>query len=530
MAIEHDINLVTSQARSVIVENQKVTLGLSRASITPATIQAMIGISNGQALRISPDVTSANLSMVNKVTALRATGTNNPIIQLSGNITVNIGDYLTQTTICSQINFSNSIQANVGEYITQTTIINQINFSGNITAVDGQYVSQTLSGANAVVVAATNLANVLSISYTTSNVFILSSGNVYISGIDANVYPTNTSANIIRSANATVVTGNNSLNTLFVSYLNANTFTLSSGNITARAWTGNVKIGNIDANVYPNNTSTNITYLANAFVFSNVTNSSNVTVSYVTRPNVFVLGSGNIQYSGNLTIVDSRANIILYPNIAANVYPSSIIYPGDSDFANITQSTVSNLQSLQDRILPAGNHAALGQILQQAQEHINTATDLTNTTNFLANISYSDFGSGITDMSSMGDHGLTNTLGSLSGAGSAIASTGSMFNGIAVDKIGTPGGLVESIQNNKLANAVGLNQKLIDAGVDLNNIHDPVYADKISGVLTNIKDPASINTSADQFGINDPFAGLPSYTGSDSSLYKTPTFLGGNNG
>ena len=140
MAIEHDINLVTSQARSVIVENQKVTLGLSRASITPATIQAMIGISNGQALRISSDVTSANLSMVNKVTALRATGTNNPIIQLSGNITVNIGDYLTQTTICNQINFSNSIQANVGEYITQTTSINQINFSGNITAIAGQYV------------------------------------------------------------------------------------------------------------------------------------------------------------------------------------------------------------------------------------------------------------------------------------------------------------------------------------------------------------------------------------------------------
>ena len=75
-----------------------------------------------------------------------------------------------------------------------------------------------------------------------------------------------------------------------------------------------------------------------------------------------------------------------------------------------------------------------------------------------------------------------------------------------------------------------MNQKLIDAGVDLNNIHDPVYADKISGVLSNIKDPAAINTSADQFGINNPFAGLPSYTGSDSSLYKTPTFLGGNNG
>jgi hypothetical protein len=111
-----------------------------------------------------------------------------------------------------------------------------------------------------------------------------------------------------------------------------------------------------------------------------------------------------------------------------------------------------------------------------------------------------------------------------------MASTGTMFNGIDVKNFGTPSGMVEALTKNKLANATGVNQKLIEAGIDLNDIHNPVYADKISSVLTNIKDPAAINTTAEQFEINNPFAGLPSYTGSDSSLYKTPDFLTGGSG
>ena len=147
----------------------------------------------------------------------------------------------------------------------------------------------------------------------------------------------------------------------------------------------------------------------------------------------------------------------------------------------------------------------------------------------MANTSYGDFGSGIKDIGSMGDRGLTNVFGSLSAAGKAVSSTGSMFNGISLDNIGKPSGLVEAFQNNKLANATGLNQKLADAGVDLNNLHDPVYQDKISSVLSNIKDPAAINVAAEQFNTTNPFAGLPSYTGSDSSLYDNSAakLLGG---
>jgi len=205
---------------------------------------------------------------------------------------------------------------------------------------------------------------------------------------------------------------------------------------------------------------------------------------------------------------------------------SSSTYP-----ANVNaQAALSALTTVQSKLFNKDDAGGFGTIVGKIQSHIANSNDVLNTTNFLSNSSYSDFGSGITDMSSMGDRGLTNILGSLPGAGKAMASTGTMFNGIDVKNFGTPSGMVEALTKNKLANATGVNQKLIEAGIDLNDIHNPVYADKISSVLTNIKDPAAINATAEQFEINNPFAGLPSYTGSDSSLYKTPDFLTGGSG
>ena len=196
--------------------------------------------------------------------------------------------------------------------------------------------------------------------------------------------------------------------------------------------------------------------------------------------------------------------------------------------ANVNaQAALNTLTTIQGKLFNKDDAGGFGAIVGKVQSHISNSNDVLNSTTFLKDSNYSDFGSGITDMSSMGDRGMTNVFGSLPGAGKAMSSFGTMFNGIDVKRFGTPSGLVESLQKNKLANATGVNQKLTDAGVDLNDIHNPVYADKISSVLTNIKDPAAINTTADQFGINNPFAGLPSYTGSDSSLYKTPDFLTG---
>ena len=225
------------------------------------------------------------------------------------------------------------------------------------------------------------------------------------------------------------------------------------------------------------------------------------------------------------------AAIDIAPKVNEAMTKLQTVASGTDYPANVNaQAALNTLTTIQGKLFNKDDAGGFGAIVGKVQSHISNSNDVLNSTNFLKDSNYSDFGSGITDMSSMGDRGMTNVFGSLPGAGKAMSSFGTMFNGIDVKRFGTPSGLVESLQKNKLANATGVNQKLTDAGVDLNDIHNPVYADKISSVLTNIKDPAAINTTADQFGINNPFAGLPSYTGSDSSLYKTPDFLTGGSG
>lgn len=208
---------------------------------------------------------------------------------------------------------------------------------------------------------------------------------------------------------------------------------------------------------------------------------------------------------------------------ALSAKAASSDYPANVQAA----AALTNLTTLQNNIFNPADQAGFGSIVGQVQGHIETSHTLINTSNFLSNSSYSDFGTGIKDLGSMSERGITNVLGSLPGAGKAIESTGTMFNGISAKNFGSPVGIVQSLQNNKLANATGVNQKLVDAGVDLNDLENPVYKDQISNVLGSIKDPTAINVTADQMNITNPFAGLPSYTGDDSSLYNTQNALGG---
>lgn len=227
--------------------------------------------------------------------------------------------------------------------------------------------------------------------------------------------------------------------------------------------------------------------------------------------------------------INQGSALQLAPDVQ-NVMTALAAKAASSDYpANVQAATaLTNLTTLQGKILPSGNHAAFGAFLNQAHAHIGDANDLNNTTNFISSSKFGDFGSGITNMSSMLDQGLTGKFGSLSAASAALSSGGSMFDGISPKNIGSPVGLVQSLNANKLGNASGVNAKLKAAGVDLNNLEDPVYADKIAQVTGSIKDPAVLNTVADQFGQN-PFGGLPSYNGSDSSLYTNSAgkLLGG---
>jgi len=250
----------------------------------------------------------------------------------------------------------------------------------------------------------------------------------------------------------------------------------------------------------------------------------------------FGTAAGGITPATITAMVGINQNVAL--DIDANVKASatklqeiSANVGGVYSAAQVSAATtaLSSLSSLQSSLGFGGspNQAAFGSFLSQAQNHIKDGIEVRRATDFMANTNYGDFGSGITNMSSMVERGLTSQIGNFSGAGAAMASTGSMFNGIDIKNFGTPTGLVQSLQNNKLSNVTGVNAKLAAAGVDLNDLDNPVYKGQIDQVMGSITDPRAINISADQFGITDPFGGLPSYSGSDSSLYNTPTFLGG---
>jgi hypothetical protein len=250
----------------------------------------------------------------------------------------------------------------------------------------------------------------------------------------------------------------------------------------------------------------------------------------------FGTASGGITPATVTAMVGINQNVAL--DIEANVKASTAklqeisanvggVYSADQvSAATIALSTLTSLQSS----LGFGgspNQAAFGSFLSQAQNHIKDSIEVRRATDFMANTNYEDFGSGITNMSSMVERGLTSQLGSFSGAGAAMLSTGSMFNGIDIKNFSTPTGLVQSLQNNKLSNVTGVNAKLAAAGVDLNDLDNPVYQGQIDQVMGSVTDPRAINMTADQFGITNPFGGLPSYSGSDASLYNTQNALGG---
>ena len=188
-------------------------------------------------------------------------------------------------------------------------------------------------------------------------------------------------------------------------------------------------------------------------------------------------------------------------------------------------SATSALSTLQSKLLPSGNPAAFGDFLMQAKSHILDSIDIKKAVNAINAQDFSTVGAGATNMSSMVDRGLTATLGSMTAAGAALKATGTMMEGTDPAKMGTPGALVESLRKNKLGNVTGVNAKLAAAGVNLDDLHNPIYADKIQSVLAGIKDPVVLNVAADQFNQN-PFSGLPSYSGSDSSLYSGNPFSG----
>ncbi len=224
--------------------------------------------------------------------------------------------------------------------------------------------------------------------------------------------------------------------------------------------------------------------------------------------NAAILSAAGVSFSTPSTDVAGDISKVV-SNAAA--YGVTIDSATQSQMSNV-MSASSGLSSLVNKMLPAGNPAAFGKFLAQAQSHITDSIEIKKAVAFNNTLNISDFGSGVKEMADMADRGLNNTFGSLPSAANAIKATGTMFASTSTKNFGQPAGIVDALNQNKLGNATGVNKALAAAGVPLNDISNPVYADTVKKVLSDIKNPAVLNTIANQFNIN-PAAGLPKTAG-----------------
>lgn len=164
-------------------------------------------------------------------------------------------------------------------------------------------------------------------------------------------------------------------------------------------------------------------------------------------------------------------------------------------------STLSALSTLQAKMMPSANPAAFGQIVMQAQAHIGDATEIKRAMNYMSSINFDDLGSGISNMASVATQGLEKVMGDLPKAAEALETAGKLVDMSNPSALGSGAGLVEKLKSVKLSNASGVNQALIKAGVDLENLNDPTYSENIDKALGTITDPGVINTISKQMGV-----------------------------
>ena len=203
--------------------------------------------------------------------------------------------------------------------------------------------------------------------------------------------------------------------------------------------------------------------------------------------------------------------------------------------ASALNSLGTQIQTRNNNLL--ADNTVFGQVFSQATNHVESAQQLRLKTDFIANTSFPDYGSGITSMRDTLDQGMTSSFGDLNAAAKAMSATKGVYDTEDMKNYGTYTGLYRSMQTNKLANFSGLNANLEKYNIDPTMLDDPAYKDQVDAAFGSITDPTVLQTMADQWdlptstvtspdqGVFNPFAGMQGYTGEDASVNQTPGFL-----
>ena len=179
-----------------------------------------------------------------------------------------------------------------------------------------------------------------------------------------------------------------------------------------------------------------------------------------------------------------------------NSYAGSIAISDPTLSTNI--SLAASALGIQAEKIKGNIHGHFGQALG----HVTMAKDLKKSTDFMSAVKFDDLGAGIKDVSSLTDQGLSSTLGNLKAAASVVQSVGKVYNIKNISTFGTPGGLVQSLIDNKLANYSGLMKELNTRLVDTNQLADPAFAPQIILSLQSIKDTSILQTVLEQYKLS----------------------------
>lgn len=183
---------------------------------------------------------------------------------------------------------------------------------------------------------------------------------------------------------------------------------------------------------------------------------------------------------------------------------------------SLTESiTAGNKLAQLNAKLMNGGPAIFMQKFNAAKAHINDAIELRKVTDFCSNTSFDKFGKGISNMASLATQGIDGTLGNMKSIGAAMKATGKLFDPANMGSFGKPEGFINQLTKNKMANASGLTAAFSKFGVPMSDLSNPAYQEKIKSAMGSIADPKIMNAVAEQMEVN-PFAGLPSATGSSS--------------
>ncbi len=207
-------------------------------------------------------------------------------------------------------------------------------------------------------------------------------------------------------------------------------------------------------------------------------------------------------------LADAKANV-------GGAYSATIVSAASNAYANLT----SLHSSMGFGSTP--NLGAFGSILNQAQGHIADSQELKKATDFISNTSFSDYGSGITNMSSMTTQGLDGHLGDLGSAAKAFEAAGPAFDLKDMSKFGTSAGLIDKLNSVKLGNASGINGAIAGAGLDLSM---PEHTAQVDKIMTSINDPKVISTVVEQLGISPPGGVATSFSSSVKPLGGTALY------